>query len=386
MFMVALATTMAVQARDLVLFSTARIKTKSAPPGTAWGEISSVIVTPDGRHFKVKVLSSDLTLDEVELSEDQVEFHSPAHNITTLMDDNVDLSFLERDLPEKAPSKKDRVDSYFLLGKIGLRFNRPVGRYKKQPAVNALAKLIDSSGLRPAMEGIYHDAAQKLMVSTDGHVLAWVQAPHIKETINLHATTGQVIPDRFPDYEPIMFSHEREAYCHDLCKLISRTESLEFANRFITDPIFAAVEVDGKLSFFTAEAIKKAAVFLAEMGVPCFKVCTSRFKPNLLKLHGTGTDGKQVGCYVMKAMAVKRFAVLATFATERVDNGSMKALLSTELKKARSNQPWRIEHYATMAASTTDPVERAHYEDALKEARRPWEEEIASLEKEISES
>jgi hypothetical protein len=31
-------------------------------------------------------------------------------------------------------------------------------------------------------------------------------------------------------------------------------------------------------------------------------------------------------------------------------------------------------------------VERAHYEDALKEARRPWEEEIASLEKEISES
>lgn len=381
--MEALARTMAAQAGDLILFSTGRIKTKFAPPCLAWGEITAIVDTPDAFLFKAKVLSSELTVEEVELSPDQVEFHSPAHNIDTLMDDHVDLSFLEHDLPEKAPAQKDRVDSYFLLGKIGLRFNGIV-RYRQQTAAKALAKITDRSGLRAAMEVIHHDAGQKLMVSTDGHVLAYVQAPHITETINLHATTGQVIPDKFPDYETIMFSHEREAYCHDVNKLISRIQSLEFANRFITDPICAAVEVDGKFSFFTAEVIKKVAVFLAELGVACFKVCTSRFEPNLLKFQGTAMDGKQVGCYVLKAMAVKRFAVLATFVTEQVDNGSMKALLSTELKKARSNQPWRIEHYATMVASTTEPVERAHYEDALKEARRPWEEEIASLEKQIS--
>ncbi|RSK24181.1 hypothetical protein [Hymenobacter metallilatus] len=141
---------------------------------------------------------------------------------------------LESDLTlVRIPAKADKFDPQDVLGTIRVQpITPPV--LKANTVTEILRKVVSRDELRPNLQCIYFDAAQKQAVATDGHRLLVLPVSGLRKSELLNPKTGKRLNERFPDYQDVIpLNNPNTAVLQDVEALRAKLYGLVKANRFI---------------------------------------------------------------------------------------------------------------------------------------------------------
>lgn len=174
------------------------------------------------------------------------------------------IEFLEGELPCKLPGAKDRLDADVLSGPVGVRPRKVAS--KTISLYEAIGKTVDTNPSRPAMEAVYFDKENQVMVTTNGHYLICFPAA-VNTTELINPRTKSVVSEKFPDYENVIPFNERISNT-DALELYFQVCGIDRANRFLQgeDKIKCELTYDESFIYFSARQLSVCLKAMVESG------------------------------------------------------------------------------------------------------------------------
>ena len=174
----------------------------------------------------------------------------------------------EKTLPKKIDLPKWELDASKLGGDhVNLSPSQPKQIKQKQTDA-ALSKITISDERRPAMNGVFYDAENKVKTVTNGSSLVIIPDKSIKNTRIVHPKTGKIIDDKFPDYRNVIPTNIYKTEIKDVNDLRSRIGSINSANKLLkSDPgILAEIKYGSRYIYVNAKLLGDAIDTLLETG------------------------------------------------------------------------------------------------------------------------
>jgi len=279
-----------------------------------WGEVIEILQGEQTSYVIKLIDRSVLPLRQTIATFNDIELFLDTNNNIGQMnaDGKNDLSFIEHELQGKIPVRADKKDSSELYGDVSVK-PISVKKGKQLPVKEALKSLCGKNDLSPAQKGVYHDAERKLLVATNGYVLAMVPEHGIEKTKIVHAVDGSEIDERYVDYMSVVPFCERAVVFHSVGKMTDSLRGIVRANKYITDEISAAIEVDGRKMYFSPAHLLDILLFFHHTGSYIVELAFSDTSKNFMTIKDVAIPAK-LGLVVETGTPV-RFSTIASLTT-----------------------------------------------------------------------
>ncbi|MEK7112820.1 MAG: hypothetical protein AAB875_05925, partial [Patescibacteria group bacterium] len=158
------------------------------------------------------------------------------------------IAFVEGELPSKLFNKTNLIDVDWMEGEIELT-PKPIEPNIKVLTSHTLKDIslslkdivYSDDGTRPQLEGVYHDAKNKVLVATDAHILVKILDNRIKKTELrevdnsgklLRMFDGKMQEPKFPNYEAVIAKEMPIKFQINVQEWLTKTNGVARANKF----------------------------------------------------------------------------------------------------------------------------------------------------------
>ena len=204
-----------------------------------------VVETPDNyiatvHNPEIEIIAKGETVEaeEVETVEEQENKTFDLSNIVKPEEETkITLQFLESEEIHKMKVSKCHKITFDELGQVRRLhiFPRKSPKKKNPSMIDIHKDIVSKDYLREAMTGIYQDAENGCLVSTDAHKLLCIYQDGIKESKIINIKTGQEIDARYPDYKMVIPEEIETKHLFNIDELINQVNGIVSVNRFIVD-------------------------------------------------------------------------------------------------------------------------------------------------------